>query len=221
MTPIDRIAMLERAHRRLVRLLVLQALAIGAVGAAFVASCATATGRQEGAEVPLGSLRVSELVVVDPAGVERVRIGGDLPDAIIGGRPVPRGEAAAGVLLYDGTGQERGGYVTWEPSGNVGLTLDTRERQVTLFVAGPESGAALELRHGDDMIGLRADGDGSRLTAVAEGRVVLQQPPAVLGREACAAYREARGRLPEGEVRAACRGRYPDAACGECLDGEE
>jgi hypothetical protein len=207
----------EAGHRRLMRLLWLQALAWTVLAAGFVASCASASGRDPGAPAVL---RVTELVVVDSAGVERVRIGGELPDAVIRGQRVPRGEKAAGVLLYDGTGQERGGYVTWEPSGNVGLTLDTRERQVTLFVAGPESGAALELRHGDDMIGLRADGDGSRLTAVAEGRVVLQQPPAVLGREACAAYREARGRFPEGEVRAACLGRYPDAACGECLDGE-
>src|SRR4051812_12835677 len=69
------------------------------------------------------SLRVSELVVVDPKGVERVRIGGDLPDAVINGKRVPRGEKAAGVLLYDGTGQERGGYVTFEPSSNIALTL--------------------------------------------------------------------------------------------------
>src|ERR1051325_4224555 len=53
------------------------------------------------------SLRVSELVVVDPKGVERVRIGGDLPDAVINGKRVPRGEKAGGVLLYDGSGQER------------------------------------------------------------------------------------------------------------------
>lgn len=90
-------------------------------------------------------LRVSELVVVDAKGVERVRIGGDLPDALIGGRRVPRGERAAGVLLYDGSGHERSGYVTFEPSGNVGLTLDTRRGQVAYFVAGPDSGSALQL----------------------------------------------------------------------------
>src|SRR5262249_734247 len=73
------------------------------------------------------SLKVSELVVVDPKGVERVRIGGDLPDATINGKRVPRGEKAAGVLLYDTTGQERSGYVTWE-SGNVGLTIRARCR---------------------------------------------------------------------------------------------
>lgn len=73
-------------------------------------------------------LRVSEIVVVDSKGAERVRIGGDLPDAIIGGKRVPRGQQAAGVLLYDATGSERSGYVTFEPSGNVGLTLDSRQQ---------------------------------------------------------------------------------------------
>jgi hypothetical protein len=36
-----------------------------------------------------GVLRVTEIVVSDKNGVERVRIGGDLPDALIGGRRIP------------------------------------------------------------------------------------------------------------------------------------
>ena len=47
------------------------------------------------------TMRVSELVVVDSKGVERVRIGGDLPDAFISGKRIPRGQQAARVLLYD------------------------------------------------------------------------------------------------------------------------
>ena len=122
------------------------------------------------------SLRVSELVVVDPKGVERVGLGGDLPDAVIGDKRVPRGEKAAGVLLYDGSGQERSGYVTFEPSGNVGLTLDTRKGQVAYFVAGADSGSALHLWHGGDLVELRSDADGSRLTAAKAGQVVSQEP---------------------------------------------
>ncbi|UCF04886.1 MAG: hypothetical protein JSV33_13325 [bacterium] len=95
-----------------------------------------AIGEEEVGRETKGSLRVTEFVVVDEAGVERVRVGGNLPDAVIAGKRVPRGERAAGVLLYDGIGQEHGGYVTWEPSGNVGLTLDSRKGQATLFVAG-------------------------------------------------------------------------------------
>ncbi len=64
------------------------------------------------------SLRVSEVVIVDPQGVERVRIGGDVPDTVIGGKRTTRGAKAAEVLLYDGTGQERAGevrpcYASW------------------------------------------------------------------------------------------------------------
>lgn len=216
---VTRLAAVERAQRRLVWLLAFQVIALGVLGAALVANCASARGQQDAA----ASLRVEELVVVDPAGVTRARIGGDLPDAVIQGKRVPRGEAAAGILLYDSTGQERGGYVTWEPSGNVGLTLDTRRMQTALFVAGPESGSALMIRHGgESSIELRSDEQGSRITAVEEGRIAFQEPPVeVVGEEACDAYREARSRLSEEEVLDACRRRFPDEACLECLGGEE
>lgn len=169
----------------------------------------------------LPSLRVSELVVVDPKGVERVRIGGDLPDAIIGGKRVPRGEKAAGVLLYDGSGQERSGYVTFEPSGNVGLTLDTRRSQATLFVAGPDSGSALQLWHGRDLIELRSDEDGSRITAVKSGQVVSQQPPIdKMSADTCEVYKGARSRVSREQVMRDCRRRFNDVACRACL-GEQ
>jgi hypothetical protein len=164
------------------------------------------------------SLRVSELVIVDPKGVERVRIGGDLPDAVIGGKRVPRGQKTAGVLLYDGTGQERGGYVTFEPSGNVGLTLDTRKGQATLFVAGPDSASALQLWQGKDLIELRSDDDGSRLTAVKDGQVVLQDPPvSKISAGTCEEYRSARSRVSAEQVMRDCRRRFSAAACRACL----
>ena len=164
------------------------------------------------------SLRVSELVVVDPKGVERVRIGGDLPDAIIAGKRVPRGEKAAGVLLYDGAGQERSGYVTFEPSGNVGLTLDTKRGQVAIFVAGPDTGSALQLWHGRDSIEFRSDDDGSRLTAVKGGEVVTQEPALnKITAETCEAYRSARARVSAEQVMRDCRRRFNEAACRFCL----
>jgi hypothetical protein len=143
-------------------------------------------------------LRAHEIVVLDDRGVERVRIGGNLPDAIIGGKVTPRGENAAGVMLYDSTGQERGGYVTWDPSGNVGLTLDSRKGQVALFAAGPEAG-------------------GSRLTAVAGGEVTFQEPMATLGPDAAAAYRGALSHMSYEEVLKICKQRYAEQACIECL----
>jgi len=164
------------------------------------------------------SLRASELVIVDPKGVERVRIGGDLPDPIINGKRVPRGEKAAGVLLYDGTGQERSGYVTFEPSGNVGLTLDTRRQQVAFFVAGPDSGSALQLWHGNHLVELRSDGDGSRVTAVQDRVVVTQEPPvSKMSPDTCEAYRSARARVSKEQVMRDCRRRFTQAACVPCL----
>jgi hypothetical protein len=164
------------------------------------------------------SLRVSELVVVDQKGVERVRVGGDLPDAIIGGKRVPRGEKVAGVMLYDGTGQERGGYVTFEPSGNVGLTLDTRRGQSALFVADPEAGTALQLWQGRDLIELRSDQDGSRITAAQAGQVVMQEPAiSRMSAGTCEAYRGARSRVSREQVVRDCRRRFSDAACKACL----
>ena len=165
------------------------------------------------------SLRVSELVVVDSKGTERVRIGGNLPDALIGGRRVPRGQQAAGIILYDGAGGERSGYVTFEPSGNVGLTLDSRKEQVVTFIAAPDDAASmLQLRNGKDLIELRSDDEGSRLTAVKAGQVVLQQP--MIGKMSagmCDAYREARSRVSAGQVMRDCRQRFTDTACRACL----
>lgn len=164
------------------------------------------------------SLRVSSLVVVDPNGVERVRIGGDLPDAVINGKRVPRGEKAAGVLIYDATGQERGGYVTFDPSGNAALTLDTRRQQVVLLAADPESGAALQLRHGDDAVDLRSDIDGSRFTAVQAGQVVAQQPTiSKLSAGTCQDYKGILARRTAEQVMNICRQRYTGAACQACL----
>lgn len=165
------------------------------------------------------SLRVSELVVVDSKGVERVRIGGDLPDALIGGKHIPRGQQAAGVLLYDSTGSERSGYVTFEPSGNVGLTLDSRKSQVASFIAAPNDNASmLQLWSGKDLIELRSDDEGSRLTAVKAGQVVSQQPLIKRMSEGmCKAYQDARSRVSNEQVMSDCRRRFTEAACGSCL----
>lgn len=163
------------------------------------------------------SLKVSELVVVDPKGVERVRIGGDLPDAVYNGRRVPRGSKAAGVLLYDDTGRERGGYVTWG-SENVGLTLDSAKMQVGMFVAGLE-GSALNMRYGNDAIELRSDEDGSRITAVQDGHIVAQQPATIkMASGTCESYRGARSRVSPEQVMRDCQRRFTERVCRACLD---
>ncbi|MCD9031989.1 hypothetical protein LDO32_09675 [Luteimonas sp. Y-2-2-4F] len=212
-----RLLRLERTQRRLAGWLALASLML----AAAIAALAWLAARPSGG----GSLQVSELVVTDPQGVARVRIGGDLPDAIIEGRRVPRGSKAAGVMLYDRSGQERGGYVTWDEGDNIGLTLDGRGGQNALFVAGPDGSAALQLWHGDGLIELRADGDGARLSQSLGQRVLLQQPAiARIGARTCARFRDGlRDEVPEGldpaQIRGICLRRFAESACATCLDG--
>ncbi len=195
--------------QRLRRQTRLQGLAILGLGAVLAAGF--------GANPEPQRLIVSELAVVDENGVVRVRVGGDLPDAIIDGRRIGRGgEKVAGVMLYDDTGQERGGYVTFSPSGNVGLTLDSRRSQSALFVADPEQGVALKLWNGDDAVEMRADGDGARFTAVQNSQVVSQTPAVPLAAEICSMYRDALTEHGEA-VRRECSSRFSPESCEVCL----
>lgn len=72
------------------------------------------------------TLRVREIVVIDERGTERVRIGAPLPDPIMLGKRSKRNGNVAGIMLYDGEGNERGGYVTGERS--IALTFDEINR---------------------------------------------------------------------------------------------
>ena len=63
------------------------------------------------------ALSVSELAVVDERGTVPVRIGGQLPDAVVNGKMLPRGQKAAGVPLYDETGQEHSDLCSFRQRG--------------------------------------------------------------------------------------------------------
>lgn len=209
---------LEKRTRKLERRLRLSVFGWLLTIGLMVASSATWKSQAQQTTAP-ASLRVSELVVVDSKGIERVRIAGDLPDALIGGKRVPRGQQAAGVVLYDAAGGERSGYVTFEPSGNVGLTLDSRKEQLVSFIAAPDDAASmLQLRSGKDLIELRSDDEGSRLTAVKAGQVVSQEPLIKkMSADMCEAYRGARSRVSGEQVRRDCRQRFTEVACQACL----
>ncbi|MDP2116856.1 MAG: hypothetical protein Q8J71_05620, partial [Brevundimonas sp.] len=177
---------IESLDRRLRRVTLLSRVQFGLLAVVLAGGVAAFVSNEP------GKLRVSELVVVDADGVERVRISGDLPDAVVDGRRLVRGEKAAGVILYDGAGRERSGYATFEPSGNVLLTLDNRQsEQNALFVAGPDNAAALRLWQGRDAIDLRTDQAGTRLTVVEGGLVRHQTPVTAIPPEVCQAYRGA------------------------------
>ncbi|HJR73482.1 MAG TPA: hypothetical protein VJ806_07560 [Luteimonas sp.] len=210
----------ERANRRFKRILLLQTAVLAALVSIVAARYAQASAEDKPA---VASLRVAELIVVDGNGVERVRVGGDLPDAVIDGKRVPRGSKAAGVMLYDRTGQERGGYVTWDEGDNIGLTLDGRKGQNALFVAGPDGSTSLQMWQGQDMMDLRVDDSGARITRTQAGAVTFQQPAvAAIGTPTCMDFRNGlRSEVPEGlsadQIRKICLKRFTTDACQTCL----
>jgi hypothetical protein len=162
------------------------------------------------------SLVISELTIVDSHGVVRARLGGDLPDA---NKEVPRGSRVAGLLLYDKTGQERGGYVTFEPSGHVGLTLDNKGVMAAEFVASPDLGAAIRLHTSDDSVELRVDEDGPSIHATRRKRVAFHEPPVENPKstELCQGLLKEKARVSIEQLWDACRGRSSEAACQACL----
>jgi len=164
------------------------------------------------------NLTVSELSIVDAKGTVRVRIGGQLPDAIVDGKVHPRGDSASGVILYDDTGEERSGYLTFG-SGNVGLTLDNHEGQTAEFLAGPKAGSVMRLHWRDDAVELRTDEDGPSVHVLQGKRVVFHEPPVAHPEttELCKALREARSRATKEQLLDACRSRTSEAACELCL----
>jgi hypothetical protein len=165
------------------------------------------------------SLRVSEIVVVDSNGVERIRIAGRLPDPVVNGRPVPRGGQLAGILLYDEAGVERSGYGTFSPEANVVLTLDGKQGQRALFVATPEGDTALKMWRGNDWVEFRVDEGGARLNAVQDRQLANQVPnprPAEIA-ATCAEYKALRSQVAGPQLIAACRERMSNADCTMCL----
>jgi len=210
-------ARLENLERRYRRLLSINAAVLGLVALAALLKPVLLVQAQQKAEPK--SLTVSELVVVDDSGQTRLRLGGNLPDAVHNGKARPRGQRAAGVLLYDATGVERSGYVTLEPSGNVALTLDTRTTQVATFVAGATGTSALQLFSSGSAVELRNDEDGPSIHAVRRKNVVFHEPPVENPQSTamCKALREAKTRVPMPQLLDACRARKSESACQACL----
>lgn len=167
-----------------------------------------------------GTIQARDITIVDKDGVVRARMSGDMPDAtMFGGRVSKRGAQAAGFMIYDKDGIERGGYVTFDHD-NAMLSLDSKYHMVASMIAGPgEDGTAvLNLASKQHGMELRSDSDGSRLS-VSKGRVVQQQMPAidVLSAETCSHWRELDKKYPNENV---CRSRYTEAACQRCMKAE-
>lgn len=163
-------------------------------------------------------LTVSEIDVVDAKGVVRARLGTDLPDAVADGKTVKRGGKPAGLMLYDTTGQERGGYLTF-PNGNILLSMDSRKPygQMVTLVATPEGGgAALMLNRADDAVEMRVDDELGPSLHAKRGNAVAFHAPAggdITKTEMCAELKK----VPRDQAMEFCRSRASEEACRACL----
>lgn len=216
----ERIARLET---RLRTLLGLNLITFSFAGVAFLSGFSVSRG-----SAAADSLSVRELRVLDSTGVVRVRLSADMPDAVIRGRRVHRPEPAAGIMLYDDLGQERGGYVTFAPSRSIALTLDTRQNQVASFTADSSGGAALGMFEAGDRLEIRASkATGTGLFVWKDGALALQSPPlgdaeetkvcTEMKDEIAAAQARMNQQIDEARALAACRLHMSESGCRKCF----
>lgn len=122
------------------------------------------------------SLRVKELRIYDDKGVDRVILAGSLPQPLLDGKAYhtpPR--SMAGMLIYDGSGTERGGYGTADGYANAMLTLDAEGHQVMLLMAEPDGGAFFRQQEGLGSVTMGTYGS-PFLTLMDDKTVVLAKP---------------------------------------------
>ena len=108
-----------------------------------------------------GILHVRGLVIEDSNGHERLRLGAPLPDPLIHGVRRKRSGVVSGLLISDANGNERGGLVTADASGEAFLGLDSEDEQKALLLANPKGGVNFILTNND--------GNSAQLTAFANG----------------------------------------------------
>ena len=125
------------------------------------------------------TLRVRQIVIVDDKGTERVWIGAPVPDPIIQGQRQKRQGPVSGIVLLDAKGNERGGYVTSDLSGEVFMSLDSEKGQETPFLANPGGGSHLSIFDGQgNLARIGVLGNKATLLLRRAGNVVYEQPPA-------------------------------------------
>jgi hypothetical protein len=207
-----RLAELERSLTRMRRFTILSCLLlVGLSSAAFLKVQTAPT-----------VLTVSELKVTDQKGVVRVHIGGELPGSNRG----QGSEGTAGLLLFDATGAERGGYITTDSSGYIGLTLDSRRvsrttasTQTAVFRADSIGSTVLRLWNAEHMFEITADRDGARYNVLQARQIIAQDPPVPNPRSSavCTELRLLRAQYDSTLVRKACRERMTEGGCKLCL----
>jgi hypothetical protein len=123
------------------------------------------------------SLRLRELRVYDDKDVDRVVISGHLPQVLVNGKPGNfRSRSMAGMLIYDGSGTERGGYGTMDGYANALLTLDGKKNQVFLLLAEPQ-GSPFFMQHDGKGFVFMGVGGGEPFLTLRDGKDVVFAKP--------------------------------------------
>ena len=136
--------------------------------------CFWATREKRSGEI----LRARGLVIIDEKGTERVVIGAPLPDPMILGKRRKRDGRVSGLIIADGTGTERGGYVTDDQAGNALLTLDAQGFQTVLLLAEPDGDTTFRLwDRSQSSITMGAWKKGPFFNLKQEGVPLFVQPP--------------------------------------------
>ncbi len=91
-------------------------------------------------------LTLQRLNIVDGKGATRIVLAAPAPPPTRFGKTGKRDGEVSGVLLFDSTGTERGGYVTSDgDDGNALLTLDAQGKQTVLLLAEPQGSTLFRL----------------------------------------------------------------------------
>ena len=124
-----------------------------------------------------GILHVRGLVVEDSNGHERLRLGAPLPDPVIHGVRRKRSGVVSGLLISDANGNERGGFVTADASGEAFLSLDSEDEQKVLLLANPKGGVNFILTNNDgNSVQLNAFASGPKLRLRKGDEIVAELP---------------------------------------------
>lgn len=151
-------------------------LTAGLVAAAAIGLVAAAADRA--APQTFDRIVAREIVVVDGNGRERVVIAAPLPEPRLAGALSKRGDVLSGILLFDGEGNERGGYVTGDdPSSGISLTLDEIGRMAVSLWAGERGSSGLRFGNQDgNSVDLQVNPAGTFLTLRERGQITAVLP---------------------------------------------
>lgn len=163
-----RIVCLEARERR-------RAVCLAGLGACLLIG---ATAQASADDQPVDRIVAREIVVVDPSGRERIVLGSPLPEPRLAGVRSKRGELVSGILLFDGEGNERGGYVTGDaPSSGVALTLDEIGRMSVGLWAGERGSSGLRIGNQDgNSVELAVNPAGSFVAVRERGEITASMP---------------------------------------------